>query len=80
MKPEYGGHQTRLAVCCNCDDYIVKLYNVCCVTVLAVCILQSRYDACVVERALFVFEIGFHPMFSLTQGTSQLPYKYAENR
>jgi len=25
-------------------------------------------------------EMGFHPMFSLTQGTSQLPYRYAENR
>lgn len=32
------------------------------------------------DRALFVFESSFHPLFSLTQGTSRLEYRLAENR
>jgi len=43
-------------------------------------VLHPGCDVCNAERALFVFETSFHPMFSLTQGTSRLPYKYAENR
>ena len=42
--------------------------------------LQCEYVRKIVEKALFMFENSFHPMFSLTQGTSRLPYKYAENR
>lgn len=37
------------------------------------CVLSS-------ERALYSFECAFHPMFSLTSGTSRLDYRRAENR
>jgi len=48
---------------------------------LFLCYSLAGYAVCNdAERALFVFETSFHPMFSLTQGTSRLPYKYAENR
>lgn len=33
-----------------------------------------------IERALYVFESSFHPLFSLTRGTSRLDYRIAENR
>lgn len=33
-----------------------------------------------IERALYVFECAFHPLFSLTQGTARLNYKQQENR
>ena len=32
------------------------------------------------ERALYVFECGFHPLFSLTLGNCRLDYRQAENR
>ncbi|KAI0221712.1 Transcription factor 25 [Lamellibrachia satsuma] len=33
-----------------------------------------------IERALYVFECGFHPLFSLTQGNCRIGYCQAENR
>ncbi|KAJ3060783.1 Transcription factor 25 [Podochytrium sp. JEL0797] len=33
-----------------------------------------------IERALFVFERAFHPLFNLATANSILPYTYAENR
>ncbi|XP_064610645.1 ribosome quality control complex subunit TCF25-like [Liolophura sinensis] len=33
-----------------------------------------------VERALYSFEVAFHPLFSLTQGTCRLSYRRPENR
>lgn len=32
------------------------------------------------ERALYSFECAFHPLFSLTSGTSRLDYLRPENR
>ena len=40
----------------------------------------SMFVVVVSERALYVFECGFHPLFSLTQGNCRLGYKQAENR
>ena len=57
---------------------IVKVVNI--VAFLVVFISQSWCNVSVAERALYVCETSFHPLFSLTQGTSRLPYKYAENR
>lgn len=48
--------------------------------ILSAQLLQFGCCVCNAERALYVFETSFHPMFSLTQGTSRLPYKHAENR
>ncbi|GAA6093856.1 transcription factor 25 [Tachysurus ichikawai] len=47
-----------------------------------VCRIQEDQEMArdLIERALYSFECVFHPMFSLTSGTSMLDYRRAENR
>ncbi|XP_064168016.1 transcription factor 25 isoform X1 [Anguilla rostrata] len=47
-----------------------------------VCRIQEDQEMArdLVERALYGFECAFHPVFSLTSGTSRLAYQRAENR
>jgi hypothetical protein len=33
-----------------------------------------------IEKAVFMCQVAFHPSFSLASGQSRLPYKYPENR
>ncbi|XP_060779229.1 transcription factor 25 [Neoarius graeffei] len=47
-----------------------------------VCRIQEDQETArdLIERALYSFECAFHPMFSLTSGSSRLDYRRAENR
>ncbi|MCJ8733620.1 hypothetical protein PDJAM_G00225710 [Pangasius djambal] len=47
-----------------------------------VCRVQEDQETArdLIERALYSFECAFHPVFSLTSGTSRLDYRRAENR
>lgn len=47
-----------------------------------VCRIQEDQEMArdLIERALYSFECAFHPLFSLTSGTSQLDYLRPENR
>uniref|UniRef100_W5K7P7 Transcription factor 25 (basic helix-loop-helix) n=1 Tax=Astyanax mexicanus TaxID=7994 RepID=W5K7P7_ASTMX len=47
-----------------------------------VCRIQEDQETArdLIERALYSFECAFHPVFSLTSGTSRLDYRRAENR
>ncbi|XP_028812158.1 ribosome quality control complex subunit TCF25 isoform X3 [Denticeps clupeoides] len=47
-----------------------------------VCRLQEDQEMAkdLIERALYSFECAFHPVFSLTSGTSRLDYRRPENR
>lgn len=43
-------------------------------------IIISFFRSFFSERALYSFECAFHPLFSLTSGTSRLDYLRPENR
>ncbi|XP_062861286.1 transcription factor 25 [Trichomycterus rosablanca] len=47
-----------------------------------VCRIQEDQETArdLIERALYSFECAFHPVFSLTSGTSRLDYRRPENR
>ncbi|XP_051513292.1 transcription factor 25 isoform X1 [Myxocyprinus asiaticus] len=47
-----------------------------------VCRMQEDQETArdLIERALYCFECAFHPVFSLTSGTSRLDYRRPENR
>ncbi|KAM9481087.1 ribosome quality control complex subunit TCF25 [Clarias gariepinus] len=47
-----------------------------------VCRIQEDQETArdLIERALYSFECAFHPVFSLTSGTSRMDYRRVENR
>lgn len=89
-KPSYRQQQEKFLAAVesmNSDDIIAIInqqpYHIDSLIQLSeLCKMTEDYGMAseLIEHALFALETSFHPMFSVTNGTSRLDYKYQENR